>query len=474
MKKYKKSYFLMFLILILSFSLGYAYLNSSLYINGTSIINANVWEVGLDNLNVTAGSVAAIQEPVIKDTEASFIVKLENIDDYYEFTVDVVNNGDVDAKLGSLVETSVLSKEQEKYFNYSLRYQTGEPIEAEQIVKKDEFVRLKSKVEYKTNVNISSITEEQKTLKIKFNLNYDLNNGNGKEVENNGVKNIAKTTGDINEIGTVVSIGTEQFYTIGTEGDNVKLLAMYNLYVGSEYDDTTGTKTPIENPTGMQSDKAKGYEISTKKAVGVTPFFTSEYRGVNVNDYNGSIVEKYVNDYKYILENFGAEIIEARLITYEELTDINTFACKQASNCSSNYPWVYSIAYWSQSPYEEYKTYYNWNIQPNGNFDYTFSERAEFFGVRPVIVINKNKISKFKMIEFKIGGTSYQAEEWMTWGEWVESEYNTYGNSVGINSGDILLNGMYPLHIEGSAKYYYKENDIIDPTLKYSFAAISG
>ena len=37
-------------------------------------------------------------------------------------------------------------------------------------------------------------------------------------------------------------------------------------------------------------------------------------------------------------------------------------------------------------------------------------------------VINKNQSS---LIDFNILGTSFQAEEGMTWGEWVESEYNT-------------------------------------------------
>lgn len=30
-------------------------------------------------------------------------------------------------------------------------------------------------------------------------------------------------------------------------------------------------------------------------------------------------------------------------------------------------------------------------------------------------------------ITFTVSGTSYQAEEGMTWGEWVDSEYNTGG-----------------------------------------------
>ena len=98
-----------FLIIVVLFfmGIGYSYLNSSLYINGTSIINANLWDVGLDNLNITTGSVAAISEPIVNSSVSStnYSVKLVNQDDFYEFTVDVVNNGNVDAKLGSLVET---------------------------------------------------------------------------------------------------------------------------------------------------------------------------------------------------------------------------------------------------------------------------------------------------------------------------------------------------------------------------------
>ena len=50
--KHHKIYILLFLIVIFSFNLGCAYLNSSLFINGTSIVSANVWKVGLDNLNI--------------------------------------------------------------------------------------------------------------------------------------------------------------------------------------------------------------------------------------------------------------------------------------------------------------------------------------------------------------------------------------------------------------------------------------
>lgn len=47
---------------------------------------------------------------------------------------------------------------------------------------------------------------------------------------------------------------------------------------------------------------------------------------------------------------------------------------------------------------------------------------------------NATKQGAASLITFTIDGTSYQAEESMTWGEWVESEYNTNGfRPTGLN-----------------------------------------
>lgn len=34
------------------------------------------------------------------------------------------------------------------------------------------------------------------------------------------------------------------------------------------------------------------------------------------------------------------------------------------------------------------------------------------------------------MFEFTINGATYYAEDGMTWNEWVNSEYNTFGNDL--------------------------------------------
>ena len=396
MKKRYKNYLLLFFVLTLSFSFGYAYLNSSLYINGTSIISANVWEVGLDNLNVTAGSVAAIEEPTVNNTETAFSVKLTNQDDFYEFTVDVVNNGDVDAKLGNLVETTGLTSEQEQYFDYTLSYQNNEPIQVNQLVKKDEFVRLKSKVEYKEEVNITSVPESAKTLNLGFKLNYNLDDGTGIEVKNNGKEKIKPIANDsLDKIGTIVTIGTENFYTFGEEGDNVKLLAMGNLYVGYTVDRNLNV-TPIENPTGMQSNKSIGYggdrfySTSIFPYVGTTEFSNEKHHGEKYSDYNGSVVEGYVNEYKRKLETlYDVNIIESRLITKMELEDI--FGCDDAeSECiGTKVPeWLCSTTYWASANGDNYVA----TVDIENSYTTNKYNENTTFGVRPVIVIPKNDI----------------------------------------------------------------------------------
>lgn len=60
------------------------------------------------------------------------------------------------------------------------------------------------------------------------------------------------------------------------------------------------------------------------------------------------------------------------------------------------------------------------------------------------------------LITFTIDTREYQAEEGMTWGEWVDSEYNT---------GDFVHNG---LHVTGSWVLNVSGNQIDDDTILYN------
>ena len=198
-------------------------------------------------------------------------------------------------------------------------------------------------------------------------------------------KSVSLISGDLNTPGSIVSIGDEQFYVIGQEDGNVKLLSMYNLYVGNQYDDDNGT-VALSNPTGIQNSKAIGGfdECSSENPIiGTTAFSSDSQKGTNYNDYNGSIVEGYVNNYASYLEGLGANIEEARLITKEEL---ETLGCSSDNyTCSGAPEFVYKTSYWSGSAFV---TNYVWFVHSGGVFgDFSYSN-DDAFGVRPVIIIS--------------------------------------------------------------------------------------
>ena len=99
------------LIILLAISLGYALLATTLKINGTSTITKQTWNVYWDNAIVTEGS-KTLTAPTIGedqgdpvDTKLTWNVSLDEPGQFYEFTVDAVNAGSIDAKI-----TDVTSK----------------------------------------------------------------------------------------------------------------------------------------------------------------------------------------------------------------------------------------------------------------------------------------------------------------------------------------------------------------------------
>ena len=382
MKINNKSFYIFFIIIVfVGVTIGYAVINSTLNINGKSSISKNTWDVYFDNINVGVGSVEAEKVPTIENTSTvDFEVALNLPGDYYEFTVDVVNAGSIDAMIESISKTPDLSTEQQKYLNYIIEYENGEEIVSKQLVNNESFLRLKVRVEYKSDITAFDLPTVSETLNLGFNINYVQADGNGIGVKDNGIKMIA-SYGSLDELGTVVKIGTEYFYTIGNEGNNVKLLSKYNLYVGNIVSEKN-VVNPLDNPTGMQESIAIAY-----KADEIYPFIGTTAFSLVDSYYSGSLVENYVNVYKNLLEsNFGVDIVEARLITSDELTNPETFNCKSFDKCSSDYPWIYSTSYWTGTNMSD-RVYF---VRSTGYYYNNVYSTNDSVGVRPVIIISKS------------------------------------------------------------------------------------
>ena len=375
-------------ICVFTLTIAYAALNAVLTIQGTAQVTSADWDIHLANPKVTNGS-ATTNVPQIKtNSTMDFSTTLNMPGDFYEFTVDVVNAGSIDAMIENVVKNPELDASQKKYLNYEVTYQNGESITTNQTLVHGTTMPIKVRIEYRKDLIASDLPTGQVVLDLSLTLEYIQSDGTGTSVPNNGVGGSSiSANGSLDSIGTIVTIGDQQFYTIGTEGDNVKLLSMYNLYVGGVYN--SGWTAYGAEATGKQDSTMLGYVSGQSVRRGITIFSSGDQKGTNYSDYSGSIVEGYVNNYKTILEeDYGVDVVEARLITKDELTsdeigcsDTN-YTCKRSA-----YPWIYSTSYWSGSADSSIDV---WFVRSNGYFYGRSYSNVDRNGCRPVIIISKS------------------------------------------------------------------------------------
>ena len=345
-------------VCVFTLTLAYAALNAVLTIQGNAEITASTWDIHLENPIVKSGSATTTVPTITSGNSLTFSTTLNMPGDYYEFTVDVVNGGSIDAMIDKVTKTPELSTEQAKYLKYEVSYQNGESISTKQNIASGVTMPIKVRVEYRSDLSNSDLPSGQVVLNLSLILDYIQSDGSGSSVSNNGAWTIA-ANGSLDDIGTVVTIGTEKFYTIGTEGNNVKLF----------------TEDSIAKSI-FSATKYWGEDF-------VPNSFTYVYN-------ENSDIYSYVQSYKSKIEDFGVKVEEARLIKYEELEFLG---CDIYGNGS---------CYWgNDNPYDWLDRYVDayftgtigidrgWIIVVNFDEIYEGDEMS-YFGVRPVIVISKD------------------------------------------------------------------------------------
>ena len=197
MRNSNKNIVLIMLMFLFCISVGYAAINRMLNITGSSEILKNTWDIYFENVQVVNGSVDATLPVIDAATKSTvnFNVVLNLPGDFYEFTVDVVNDGTIDAMIESITKTLELTEEQKKYMNYKLEYQNGEEINSKQLVEAGEFVRLKVRVEYRKDLTELDLPTTTQTLNLGFTLNYVQADYSGSliSVKDNGIKKTLMT-----------------------------------------------------------------------------------------------------------------------------------------------------------------------------------------------------------------------------------------------------------------------------------------
>ena len=166
-------YLLLIFSLALLIGVGYAALSATLKINGQTTINKASWDVHMENINVTSGSVPATTAPSLDSTNTTvnFSVKLTNPGDFYEFTVKEVNKGTIDAMVSTISKTG-LTAAQAKYLDYTVTYSDGVALAEKQLLKSNQSETLKIRVAFKKDITAADLPTSDATLNLNFSLAY--------------------------------------------------------------------------------------------------------------------------------------------------------------------------------------------------------------------------------------------------------------------------------------------------------------
>lgn len=176
--KRKMTIFIVVLCVLL-LGVGFAYLSQALKISNTATISTNSWSVHLENVEVKDGSVSAPM-PIIRNDSVSMTasVTLNKPLDFYEYYVDVVNDGTLDARLDSF-EKTILTESQQKYLNYTITYKDLQEISQNDLLAVGERETLRILIEMKDVEDASDLPTEAVVLTLESQLNYVQDDGNG-------------------------------------------------------------------------------------------------------------------------------------------------------------------------------------------------------------------------------------------------------------------------------------------------------
>ena len=163
------------ILLVVCLGIGYSYLNTELNINGTANINSANWSVYWNNVQVESGSVTAPTPTIDSDkTTVSYTVTLEKPGDYYEFTVDAVNAGTIDAMIETIDSklNGVTMEEVPAYLDYGISYADDTPLEENQELLHDSTETYKVHIGYADYIEANELPTTNQSLSLEFTVTY--------------------------------------------------------------------------------------------------------------------------------------------------------------------------------------------------------------------------------------------------------------------------------------------------------------
>ena len=291
--------YVIFAVLIMCITLGYAYLNTELDINGTTNITSANWSIYWDNIQFGSNNVTDITTPATISsglTEVTFNVNFKEPGDTYEFTVDAVNDGSINAMV-SVVSNGVYAangttpKTLPDYLEYTVTYSDGIEIAQNHLLEAGETETYKVRVHYKEDITASQLPSTNDNYVFKFSVDYVQATSSAQTVDHSFNGHSWETI--INNVRT----GNTSNYHAG----DTKTVTLGNS-IGTHTLRIANTSTPVECSTTGFSQTACGFVLEFADIITTHRTNPSgEYQGTtynygwNVDGWPASSMRTYVN-----------------------------------------------------------------------------------------------------------------------------------------------------------------------------------
>ena len=144
------------LVAVLGLTVAFAALSTTLNIKGSAYLDAAKWGIKFQNLSepsIVGEASDAKTAKIEKDVSINDIkVTLSKPGDSVTYTVDLVNDGDINAKIENIEKTN-LTEEQQKYITFTVKYKENDTeLKIGDILSKKEVKPLVIKIEYRKDL----------------------------------------------------------------------------------------------------------------------------------------------------------------------------------------------------------------------------------------------------------------------------------------------------------------------------------
>ena len=324
------------LIVVAGLTVAFASLSSVLNIKGTAYLDAAKWGIKFENLSEpekigTASSTGTAKIEETKSAEINGInVNLSTPGDKVVYTVDLVNEGTINAKIDK-IEKTALTSEQQKYLIFKVTDKDYNEVSKGDILSSGETKKLIITIEFIKDLTKEDLPTNTSTISLSYKLNF--------VQTNEKVTSTSKTTSTIPES---VSFSTDSWETIVNAVKNNNT-GMYNLGdekkidmgdLGTHTVRIANKTTPDECNNDDFSQTACGFVVEFSDIIAnynMNPAGMHDGvqydNGWNAGGWPASEMREYINTtiYNALPEDLKNSISNTKVVSGHGLNDVNNF-----------------------------------------------------------------------------------------------------------------------------------------------------